>query len=109
MSAATTHAGYLVIRFMVFNPSKFNLKCTENKTDGGRKGWRETNARDEIQVAEDPLTRKALLSSVLLFLAATPMQGLWRARNHACSRPPAYHLAGRQHTQDRNRRRPADT
>jgi hypothetical protein len=72
---------------MVFNPSKVNLKCTENKTDGGRKGWRETNARDEIQVAEDPLTRKALLYSVLLFLAAPAFGQADFAGNWA----PLYH------------------
>ena len=31
---------------------------------------------------------------------AQPVQSLWRARDHARSRPPAHHLAGRQHAQD---------
>ena len=36
------------------------------------------------------------------------VQGLWCARRHADSRPPPHHVAGRQHAQDRNRRRYPD-
>ena len=36
------------------------------------------------------------------------VRGLWRGRHHAHAGSPAYQLAGRQHAEDRNRRRTAD-